>query len=81
MCLQVQGYLVHTKHHRPRTLQQDNAEGPTVLLGGGAVSYERGTPVWFRHHAVGHNPFIKRQLLSVVQNLYERLFNFQNFWQ
>ena len=29
----------------PRILQQENAQGPMVVLGRGAVSYERGTPV------------------------------------
>ena len=29
----------------PRTLQNDYAQDPTVVLGGGAVSDERGTPV------------------------------------
>ena len=41
----VQGYLAHTKQRPPRTLQSDHALGPMVALGGGAVSYERGTPV------------------------------------
>ena len=38
--LQLQGYLAHKKTPSPRT--------PTVVLGGWALSYERGTPV---HHA------------------------------
>jgi len=41
----LQGYLVHKKTLPPRTLQQDYAEGPVVVLGGGVVSYERGSPV------------------------------------
>ena len=28
----------------PRTLQYDYVQGPMVVLGGGAVSYERGNP-------------------------------------
>ena len=43
--VQISGYLVHKKQNPPRTLQQDYAQDPTVVLGGGAVSYERGTPV------------------------------------
>ena len=41
----VQGYLAHKKLLPPRTIQLDYAQGPTVVLGGGAVSYGRGTPV------------------------------------
>ena len=41
----LQGYLAHQKHLPPRTLQQDYPSGPRVVLGGGAVSYERGTPL------------------------------------
>ena len=43
--LRLQGYLAHKKERPPRTLQQDYVWGPTVVQGGGAVSYERGTPV------------------------------------
>jgi hypothetical protein len=39
------GYLAHRKQRPPRTLQKDCAKGPMVILGGGVVSYERGTPV------------------------------------
>ena len=39
------GYLAHKEQRPPRTLQEDYAQHPTVVLGGGAVSYERGTPV------------------------------------
>jgi len=45
----------HGKHYRGtslirnnpprRTLQKDYTQGPMVVLGGGAVSYERGAPV------------------------------------
>ena len=35
----------HAKQRPPRTLQQAYASGSTVVLEGGAVSYERGTPV------------------------------------
>ena len=39
----LQGYLAHQKKkRRPRTLQQGYACGPMVILGGWAVSYERG---------------------------------------
>jgi len=41
----LQGYLAHKKTPPPRTLQEPYAWGPMVVLGGGAVSYERGTPV------------------------------------
>jgi hypothetical protein len=41
----LQGYLAHKKQHPPRTLQEDYAEGPMVVLGGGAASYKRGNVV------------------------------------
>ena len=41
----VQGYLAHNKQRPLRTLKKDYAWGPLVLSGGGAVSYEEGTPV------------------------------------
>ena len=41
----VEGYLVHKKHSPLRTQQWDHTLGPVVVLGGGVVSYERGTPV------------------------------------
>jgi len=41
----VQVYLVHKKQIHPRTLQSAYAKGPMLVLGGGALSYERGTPV------------------------------------
>jgi len=54
----VQGYLAHKKPHPPRTLQQDYAYGPTAVLGVGAFSYGRGTPVPRIQHVdlrkVGH---------------------------
>ena len=40
-----QGYLTQRKQRPPRTLQEDYAYVPMVVLRGGAVSYERGTPV------------------------------------
>ena len=43
--IHLQGYLAHERYPPPRTLQQDYAQGPLVVLGGGAISYERGTPV------------------------------------
>ena len=41
----LQGYLTYKKTHTPRTLPQAYAWGPRGVLGGWAVSYERGTPV------------------------------------
>ena len=41
----IQGCLAHKKHPPPRTLQEDYTQGVMVVLGGGAASYERGTPV------------------------------------
>ena len=43
--MDIQGYLADQKQRPPRTLQYDYAQGPTEALWGGAVSYERGTPV------------------------------------
>ena len=37
-------YLAHTKLPPPSTLQQTYAQAPMVVLGGGAVPHERGTP-------------------------------------
>ena len=45
LILFIQGYLAHKKQRPPRTLQQEYAQGPMVVLRGGAVSYQRGTPV------------------------------------
>ena len=42
----LQGYLTHKKHIPPQTLQKDHTYGPMVVLGGGAVYYERSTPVF-----------------------------------
>ena len=39
------GYLVHQKQRRLKTLQQDYAWGPMVVLERWSVSYERGSPV------------------------------------
>ena len=41
----LQGYLAHKKLPPHRKLQLDYAQGPMAILGGGAVSHERGTPV------------------------------------
>ena len=41
----IQGYLTHKKQRPPKTLLWEYAEGPMVVLGRGAVSYERGSPV------------------------------------
>jgi hypothetical protein len=45
MLQELQEYLAHKKQPPPSTLQWDYAQDPLVVLGGGAVSYERGTPV------------------------------------
>ena len=45
----MQGYLAHKKQRPARTLQKENAQGPMVVVGGGVVSYERGTPVTPNH--------------------------------
>ena len=42
----IQGYLAQEKYPPPRTLQQDFTQGPMVVITGGAVSREQGTPVW-----------------------------------
>ena len=42
--MRVQGYLAHKKPSPHGTLQWTHAYGPMVVLGGVAVSYERGTP-------------------------------------
>ena len=44
----LQGYLAHQKQRHPRTLQKGYAQGSRVVLGGWAVSYERGAPVGVR---------------------------------
>ena len=41
----LQGYLAHETFQPRRTLQQPYAKGHMVILGGGAVSHERGTLV------------------------------------
>jgi len=41
----VEGYLAQKKAPPHRTLQYDHALVPGVILGGRALSYERGTPV------------------------------------
>jgi hypothetical protein len=41
----LQGYLAHKQHPPPRTLQQDYLGSYGGPKGGGAVSYERVTPV------------------------------------
>ena len=45
LCWLVQGYLAHKKHPPPGNLQYDYTLGLMVVLGGEAVSYERGTHV------------------------------------
>ena len=44
----VQGYLAHKKHPPPRTPHKDYLGSYGGPGGGGAVSYERGTPVGMR---------------------------------
>ena len=39
----LQGYLTHKKQRSLRTLQWYSEKGPLVVLGDGAVSYERGS--------------------------------------
>ena len=51
----IQGYLAHKKPPPPRTLHQGSAYGPMVVLGGGAFSHERGTPV--HGGCVGFDPY------------------------
>ena len=48
----VQGYLAHKKPPHPSTLQV-YVQGSIVVLGGLAVSYERGTPVRFMDSGFG----------------------------
>jgi hypothetical protein len=50
IALKVPGSLAHKKYPPPRTLQQDFTRGHMVVSGGGAVSYERGTPVVVPSH-------------------------------
>jgi hypothetical protein len=61
----LQGYLTHEKPPSPRTLQQDFTLGPMVVLGGGAASYERGTPLCCsKHYPEPHYPAAKHGLPS-----------------
>jgi len=59
----LQGYLAHKKQRPPRTLPYDHAEGPTVALGGGVLSYDRGTPVWARGARFARRPMPRIVLL------------------
>ena len=43
--LRVQGHLAHKKPPPNRTKQLAYAQGPMVVLGGGGLPYDRGTPV------------------------------------
>ena len=45
MAEDLQGFIAHKKQRPSTVLQQACAQGPVVALEGGAVSYERGTPV------------------------------------
>ena len=46
-CGGVQGYLAHKKVLTPLGPPQEPRHSPTVVSEGGAVSYARGTPVFF----------------------------------
>jgi len=59
------GYLARKKDPPPRTLQYDYTYGRILVLGGGAVSYERGTPV-------GHAPFSKGPARHLLQDTISR---------
>ena len=66
-----QGYLAHKKQRPPRTLKQDYAWGPMVVLGEIAVCYERGTPVNLKPHppatpadALALNPNLLSEILG-----------------
>ena len=68
----VQGYLAHKKQHPPGALKSDYTWGHMVVLGGGAVSYERGTPVLGGHgnaqrrrFGIKHGLLLHRHGLSV----------------
>ena len=50
--VQLQGYLARKKTPPPRTLQEPYAQGPRVVLWGGALLGGRGTP------CRGHNPIL-----------------------
>ena len=56
----VRGNLAHKKTPAPRTLQQDYTSGPSVFLGEGAVSYERGTPEGLRGSRAPTSPRERR---------------------
>ena len=49
----MQGYLAHKKQRPPKDPTVDLCLGPYQSPGGGAVSYERGTPVVNLNHLVG----------------------------
>jgi len=49
----IQGHLARMKKPPPSTLQQDYALALRWSCGGGAVSYEQGTPAWFRVEGLG----------------------------
>ena len=70
----VQGYLAHTKQPPPKTLQKDSAQVPMVILGGGAVSYERCTPVTCRGGRCGARAFDKSAQEKVGLAWFEVLF-------
>ena len=49
------GFKIQDPTRPPMTLQQGYAWGPMVILGGGAFSYERGTPVGRLLSPFAHN--------------------------
>ena len=61
----LQGYLTDKKTHPPRTLTQADAKGPRGVLGGRAISYERGTPV--KALSVGHAAHVQGYLAHKKQ--------------
>ena len=55
----LQGYLAQKKYPPPWTLQEDCTQGHMVVLVGGAISCERGTPVY---EASGPSELVDRSL-------------------
>ena len=58
--------LDHTKQRPPRTLQKEYAQGPLVVLGGGAVSCERGTSEEIATHTAEFARFVCSDVPSFV---------------
>jgi len=55
----LQGYLAQKKYSPPWTLQKEYTQGHMVVLVGGAISCERGTPVY---EASGPSELVDRSL-------------------